>query len=155
MSDEHIITIRLTVDEYHYAAMHALERRAKKLGGERGDRMQRGPSTIDDEIEGCVAELAYCKYCNVYWSGLSCVRAVDAGEVEVRWTKHYNHGGLVVYPDESNERMYVLMDGVHLTKRIIGWLPGRVAKRAEHLTDFGYLVPRKLVESYRLLGTPA
>jgi hypothetical protein len=136
------MTITLTPDEIHLAASHGLIRRHQKLSGNRQDRQQRHRSTWDNEIEGVCAELAFCKWRGVYWSGVSGIRAKDGGTVDIRWTKHYGTGGLIVYPHDDDTAVLVLMEGASPTYEIVGWMRAQDAKRDEWLRDFGYLVPR-------------
>lgn len=135
------IRIELTPDEVHLAASHGIVRRHQKLSGNRKDRMHTKRSDWDNEIEGACAELAFCKYRGIYWSGVGGVRSKDGGNVDIRWTKHEGSGGLIVYPHDS-DMVIVLMDGFAPSYSIIGWIRGIDAKRTEWLRDFGYLVPR-------------
>lgn len=136
------MSITLTADEVHLAASHGLIRRHQKLSGNRGDRMQRYQSDWNNEIEGACAELAFCKNQGIYWSGLGGIRAKDGGPVDIRWTRHQDSGGLIVYPHDDDRTVIVLMDGYAPNYKIVGWMVAKDAKRPEWLRDFGYLVPR-------------
>lgn len=134
--------ITLTPDEIHFAAMHGIHRRMKKLEGARGDRIQKEMSSWDNEINGAGAELAFCKWRKCYWSGLSGLKAAD-GTAEVRWTRHYDTGGLIVYPQDDDSAYYTLADGGPRTFRFIGYLSGKQAKELATQTNFGMLVERQ------------
>lgn len=139
--------MQLTPDEIQLAATHGILRRHKKLLGLRGDRMQKERSNWDNEIEGVCAELAWCKLFKIYWSGLAGIRAKDGGAVDVRWTKHFDRGGLIIYPNDDDETVIVLSDGFAPIYRFIGWLRAGDGKNEKWLTKFGYLVPRSEIRS--------
>lgn len=150
--------IALTYDEVCLACFHGLMRRMAKIRGQRGDRPQGERSTWENEMEGSCAEMAYNKIHNVFWAGLAGLRATDAGRGdEVRWTRHENTGGLIVYRHDDDEKRYVLMDGFAPRFRIIGWLYASEGKRDEFWDDrYGYyLVPRQFLYSPRELFNAA
>lgn len=121
------VAVTLTPNDVNLAVSHALLRRTEKLQGKRGDRAQNERSTWDNELEGACAEMAWCKHLGVFWSGVSDLRATDGGGVEVRWTKHAT-GGLIVYPQDSDDSVYVLAKGFAPHFRFVGWLTGKEAK---------------------------
>jgi len=126
------------------AASHGLLRRYEKLAGKRGDRIQKEQSTWDNEIEGACAELAWCKLYKHYWTGVTGLRAKDGGNVEIRWTR-WPAGGLIVYPHDKDDAIFVLSRGAAPTYNFIGWLTGGDGKRLGKKTNFGYLVPENLI----------
>jgi hypothetical protein len=138
--------IELTPDEVHTGAMHGLLRRAQKISGRRGDRVQKQRSSWDNEVEGACAELAFCKWRGVYWTGVSQLRARDGGDFEVRYTIHEGTGGLIIYEHDSDDGVFVLIDGHAPRFRLVGWLRGRDGKRDEYKTAFGFLVPRERLD---------
>jgi len=142
-----MIEITLTPDEVMLGAFHGLTRRSQKLHGNRGDREQRGRSTWDNEIEGACAEIAFCKMRGIYWSGVSGMKSKDGGNVDIRWTKHYETGGLIVYPKDDG--YFVLMDGFAPHLRVIGYMQAAHAKQEKWLDIGGYyLVPRTELKPY-------
>jgi hypothetical protein len=142
------IPIVLTPDEVCLAAHHAIQRRRAKLTGERRDREQGQRSLWDNEVEGACAELAFCKFHRIYWSGVTGLRARDGGVEEVRWTRH-DEGGLILYTNDRDDARMVLMDGHAPNFRIIGWLYGREGKVDQYRDPAGYfLVPRRILRSY-------
>lgn len=133
----------LTMDEVRAACYHGVQRRIKKLNGERQDRAQGKRSTWDNEMEGACAELAFAKYYGVFWGGLSGLRAADCLGFEIRWTNHFDRGGLLIYRNDQDDRRFVLVDGFAPEYRIIGELQGREGKLAQWLHPDGYyMVPR-------------
>jgi len=150
-----MIELTLTPDEVQYAAMHGVARRKNKLAGLRADREQGEPSTWDNEIEGALVELAYCKWRNCHWWGLAGVRASDADNCEIRWTKHYGTGGLIGYRHDNPDKRFVLVEGFAPRYRVVGWLFGREVKPAQHLTPKGFfLAPRNTLRSMESLDSP-
>lgn len=136
------VRIELTADEIHMGATHAIYRRCMKHRGLRGDRVQKEVSTWDNEINGALAEVAFCKWRNKYWSGVTGLRANDAPDAEVRWTKHEGNGGLIVYDHDKDEAIYVLMDGGPPVFNVVGFMRGREAKAVGNRVSFGILVDR-------------
>jgi hypothetical protein len=134
------ITVRLTPNEIHLASSHALLRRYEKHDGKRRDRVQKGRSTWDNEIEGACAELAWCKYLGLFWTGVSHPKAKDGAGMEVRWTQHED-GGLIVYPHDDDSSVFVLAKGFAPEYRFVGWLRGSEGKALGANTNFGLLVP--------------
>lgn len=121
------VTVTLTPNDIHLATSHGLLRRTEKLQGRRTDREQNERSTWDNEMEGVCAELAWCKHLNLFWSGVSGLRAMDGGGVEIRWTKH-DTGGLIVYDHDHDDSVYVLAKGFAPSYRFVGWLTGKEAR---------------------------
>lgn len=139
-----LITVSLTPQEIHLAASHGLARRIDKHKGLRGDRIQKERSTWDNEIEGACAELAWCKARGIYWAGVADIRAKDNREVEIRWTKHED-GGLIIYPHDKDDSIYVLAKGFAPDFRFVGWLNGARGKEVGRATSFGFLVAENLL----------
>lgn len=123
-----------------YGAVHAIRRRVAKHRGERADREQKGRSTWDNEIEGALCELAYCKRHGTYWSGMTRLRARDGGSVEIRWTG-YPNGGLIIYDHDDDEAVVVLGKGYAPTYSYVGYIKVAEGRRLGERTDFGILVP--------------
>lgn len=141
-----MITVTLTPNEVHLAASHGLLRRYEKLQGKRGDRIQKERSNWDNEIEGACAELAWAKRLGVYWTGVSNLKAKDGADMEVRWTKHEG-GGLIIYPHDDDQSVFVLAKGYAPEFRFVGWLRGAEGKAVGNPTDFGILVPAERLRS--------
>jgi len=140
-------TVTLTPNEVHLAASHAILRRYEKLAGKRSDRIQKEQSTWDNEIEGACAELAWCKLYNHYWTGVTGLRAKDGGDAEVRWTK-WPSGGLIIYPHDKDDSIFVLARGSAPRYEFVGWLTGGDGKKVGKTTPFGYLVPENQITHF-------
>lgn len=122
------ISVDLTPDEIALGAHHAVMRRNKKHMGFRGDREQTQSSSWDNEINGVLAELAWCKFRNIYWSGVSDLKAKDGGDIEIRWTHHTGRGGLIVYNKDNDDSIFILSEGYAPTIFFVGWQRGSFAK---------------------------
>lgn len=139
------VFIPLTPNEVFAAAHHALIRRMGNLNGLRQEhRVNPDHDPWDNDIEASGAEMAFNKYFDKFWTGLSGLRAPDARWGEVRWTRHKDTGGLIVYPKDDDQRRFVLMDGYAPEYRVVGWMYGWEAKQPPWFKQReGYfLVPR-------------
>jgi hypothetical protein len=135
-----IYTVTLSPDEIHAGATHGILRRFMKHNGMRSERSQKMASSWDNEIEGALAELAWCKMRGRFWSGMSGLKHVDAGKVEIRWTRHEN-GGLIFYPDRDKDTStFILARGFAPTYEFVGYMTGAEARQLGRPTDFGLLV---------------
>ena len=139
-----MITVTLTPDEIFTAAVHGVFRRIKKHEGDREDREQKERSIWDNEIEGSCAELAWAKYHEEYWTGLSKLRGSDTKSAEVRWTRH-EHGGLIIYRKDKNQDIFVLAKGFAPTITFVGWISGEDARKNAADSGFG---PKLLDSSF-------
>lgn len=142
------ITVELTPDEIALAASHGVIRRHQKHCGHRGDRVHNMRSSWDNEINGVLAEIAWCKLRGIYWTGCGGIHAKDGGDVEIRWTHHENKGGLIVYGTDNDESVFVLADGYEPTINFIGWLWGREAKVLAEKRGAIHIVPRHMLRSF-------
>lgn len=149
-----MISILLTPDEAHLAASHAILRRHRKWCGERNDRAQNSRSSFDNEVCGAMAEIAVCKHKNVFWSGAAGLRAKDGGDVEVRWTHHEGTGGLIVYPQDGNDSVFVLCDGYNPIN-LVGWLRGKAAKQMAEPRGNIAIVPRAKLNTFEPMEVAA
>ena len=135
-----IYTVTLTPDEIHAGATHGILRRFMKHNGMRSERSQKMASSWDNEIEGALAELAWCKMRGRFWSGMSGIKATDAGKVEIRWTRHES-GGLIYYPDRDKDTStFILAKGWAPRYEFVGYLTGAEARSMGKTTEFGMLV---------------
>ena len=137
-----MIEVTLTPDEIHLGSCHGVLRRFQKHCGKRSDRVQKEESCWDNEINGALAELAFCKWRGIYWSGVSRIKATDGGACEVRWTRHKDTGGLIVYDHDQDDCNFILADGFAPIYRMIGWIVGKDAKLHAGKTNFGNLLQR-------------
>jgi hypothetical protein len=141
--------IVLTNDEFLMAAMHGTYRRFKGITNKRVNHEEGKRTTWDNEIEAACAELAFCKFNGYYWDGLSHLGAADGGGFEVRWTG-LERGNLLLYNDDIDERIYVLMGGFAPRYHIVGSMRAIAGKQSQFLTEHGYYrVPRELLRPPR------
>lgn len=135
--------IDLTPNQIHMAASHAILRRYEKHCGRRGDRPEIEDSDWNNEIEGACCELAVTIWQGIPWTGVGGLRAKDAGEFEVKWTRHNGRGGLIVHKHMDDDSKYILFDGKAPRYTFVGWAYGRDAKQEKYLQKAGYyLMPR-------------
>jgi len=77
----------------------------------------------DDEITGCLAELAVAKHLGRYWDGMGGTTN-DVRGCEVRSTTHRN-GRLIIYPEDKPTTPYVLATlNAEWSRevRLVGWI---------------------------------
>lgn len=139
-----MILVEVTNREVAFAAFQTIFRECVK----NGSRQENGPTNWDNAINGAVAELAWAKKRNLYWSGISGVRAPDTSGGEVRWTHHKDTGGLVYYDHDDDKHIYVLADQYPPIIRFVGWLPGSEAREKRVKNGNIYIVPRELVTKF-------
>ena len=141
-----MINVSITRNEITAASHHGLERRIANLVGDRhmDNRILPEKCMWDQDIESACAEMALAKFLNGFWTGLGSVGNADAGIWESRWTFHVDRGGLIVYPRDSDNKRYVLLDGFAPDYRLIGWLWGHEAKQEKWWQEKMqyWLVPR-------------
>lgn len=88
-------------------------------------------SNLELHYSGCLAECAFAKSRNLYWSGggLSWRDDDDVGGIQVRSTP-LPHGSLLVRPtDGALDKPWVLLIGADGKYRLVGWLYGRETHR--------------------------
>ena len=92
------------------------------------------PSMIDIDVYGALAEIAYCKYRNTYWSGpVNNYKDPDAGDsVQVRHSQ-LNNASLILRENDREDYYYVLVTGEMPTFKICGWIQGADGKRDNFL----------------------
>ncbi len=105
------------------------------------------------DIEGAIAELAFAKWCGVYWPG-STDPDRDDGDVlgyGVRSTTH-EHGCLLLHECDADAREFVLLIGESRDWYVAGKLKASEGKRSSYWrTDTGrpaYFVPQAVLEPF-------
>ncbi len=92
-----------------------------------------------NDIEGAVAELAFCQFLGVEWNaGINTFKQPDVLDYQVRSTTIPGYS-LVVRQKDSDYDKYVLVIGYSMymwdfhppTYYIVGWVPGKDAKKEE------------------------
>ena len=152
VESKYIALPSLTVNEIRLGAFHAVDRRTHNLARpNRVERSRQSRYPWDDEIQSILAEMAFCKWKGIYWTGLSAKRAIDCGLDDVRWTNYYGTGGLIVYTDNAPDAQpIVLLDGFAPDFRVIGWAFGREVKQSQFwVAEKEYfLMPRRFLHVY-------
>jgi hypothetical protein len=114
-------------------------------------RIGAGESPLVKMIQGMRAEIAVCKYLNVWWTGLRGRAAVDCGGVvESRSTWDYE-GDLLLKDYDKLDYIHVLVTGTapHLT--LAGWCEPREVCAEEFWKDrwnqdrWGWWIPQGLL----------
>ena len=121
--------IKLTWVEVRAAANHAVHRRIyhEELGTPHRANIPRECMPWDFEVNGAVAELAFCKLLNCYWSGLEGNKAADCRYAEIRSTVS-GKKGLWFYPSDGDLR--AVLAQVRLPAiEFIGWYESRRGKQ--------------------------
>jgi len=127
-------------------------------------RANKGSKFIDSastrtaqEIEGAGAEFAVCIDLGVTWNPQLTPRDWELPDIPPDWqvrSTHHRNGRLCVQRtrDKDNHR-FVLVTAAPPLFTIVGWLPGRDAKRDEWWTDLGrgwlcYAVPQDALHDW-------
>jgi hypothetical protein len=127
---DYIVLPPLSTNEIRLGAFHAIDRRTHNMAHRQIDRSHDLNYSWTEEVESVCAEMAVSKWRNIYWTGLMAKRAKDCGQDDVRYTKHYGTGGLIVYPHEADTLPIILVDGFSTDQfRIIGWAAAGEAKQ--------------------------
>jgi hypothetical protein len=131
--------IRLTDAELRMAVTIGCERQMESLSSKRRDnhgKSSEGGWT--EHIEGAAGELAVAKALGHYWNGsIGSFKMPDLGHhIQVR-TRSQDHWDLIVRRDDNDDHLYFLAVGKAPTFRIVGFILGKDAKRAEWVSDYG------------------
>lgn len=107
-----------------------------------------GVSSWDAHVEGAAGEIAVARLLNEPWTGAlwHFHEKPDVGDLyEVRTTKH-QAGHLLVYKQDSDEFLYVLVTGAAPRFDVRGYIKGSAAKQVRwwnaELVRPGYFVPQ-------------
>lgn len=129
------------------ALLGVMKRHRSLAAGHRARYGHTGLNAWEDQITGAMGEIVLAK-------ALDCFPKLangpdyrgDVGRFEVRTTSRPD-GSLIVYSNDHDERLYVLVCGSGPTYEIAGAMPGREAKQARYWrTDVrhpAYFVPRQ------------
>ncbi len=143
-----MIHVTLTPNELAFAAGVGLDRRMSHVRKPNPsmDKNANGKFKWDYDIEAAAAEMAWCKYHNIYWSGIGKIGAKDGGIVEIRWVSEPGYG-LINYPRDDDDSYYVIVEGNLCQKRIYGGKRARACKiPGRWKEDKGYfLTPRNKI----------
>lgn len=150
-----IQTVHLSMEEMAMVSLvSGLRRGESKTNGRQDNHGFNGESAWDIEIEGCAAEMAYCKMRGQYWNGSVCsFKEADAGKnVQIRHTTLEN-GSLIVREDDNEDHFYVLVTGRAPVLKVCGWIRGSEAKqeqfrRAPNGREAAFFVPQKALRKF-------
>jgi len=113
-------------------------------------------SLLKMDMEGAAAEMAYCKYRRIYFSGVvNNFKEADVGSlVQIRSTIHEN-GCLIVRNDDDEYHYYVLVVGEIPRFGMAGWIKGVDAKRRRFVRSPNnrppaYFVPQKELTPFNI-----
>lgn len=136
----------------HVGMMRKIESRS--LGLKEGWHSPKHNDTKwDMDIEGAGAELAYCKFTNVYWTGsIGTFHKADVGnDIQIRHTT-LQDGRLIVRSEDNPNHNYVLVIGSMPNYTIVGWIKGVDAIKNEFICNpnnkgKAYFVPQNKLNS--------
>lgn len=126
----------------HYIALQrvsqSMQRNGHSYNHKRYDRSKSFHEAIAQHAEGAAAELAVAKYYgqsdypiedsdHKLTADLELQNGLD---IEVRWT-HWATGQLIIYPDDRDSDVAILVTGTAPTYNLIGWIPVIEAKTPE------------------------
>lgn len=133
-----MVKIKLTPAEMLFAANAGVMRMVENLklgrqatyGSTSKDCWQRG-------VEGSLAECAFAKYKNIYYSGKgTCFGPDFQNHEEVRMSP-LPHACLILHPEDKDESEYWLLTGLHGEYIIHGYLLGKDGKQDKYWVDKG------------------
>lgn len=142
-----MIQIVLSPSEILHGAFVGLMRQTDNL--KKGRKPGHGDDATMDwqkHVEGALAEAAFARHRNAYYGGLGVFRGPDVDGEQVRSTQH-STGGLLVRPDDPDDRRFWLVIGVNGVYAVHGSMLGGDAKQARWVRDPGgrgqcYIVPQ-------------
>lgn len=149
-------TVRLSMEEMAIVSLvSGLRRGESKTKGRQDNHGFSGENAWDIEIEGCAAEMAYCKMRGQYWNGSVCsFKEADCGQnVQVRHTT-IKKGSLIVREADNDDHYYVLVTGRAPELTVAGWIKGSEAKkpefrRAPNDREAAYFVPQTALRKFK------
>lgn len=122
--------IELTSQEIQIASMVGIQRQVEDIEKRKSSfRGETQTGAWQRHIEGALAECAFAKYLNVYWSKRP-YPLPDVYDSEVRSTP-YLSGVMAIDPIDKDDRKYYLLTGINGSYTIRGWLYGKDCKRPE------------------------
>lgn len=140
-----MLRVELSADEILSAVVVAAQRKItsdrRRASGSESRRAEHYDEqrTWDQEIESSLAEMAVARWRNRYWMGSrfnGIDAGTDAGNAQVRWTAHSN-GHLILYEEDSEEGIYVLVTGRSPSMTIVGWMYGQQAQQPQFWREEG------------------
>ncbi len=125
--------MQLSHHDLYFAAQAGILRQISALARQRPE--PHGAPSADPwgvHIESCIAEMNVSLCLNQSWRPFVSKPGellADVGtSIQVRHTKHEN-GCLIVYDNENNDQFFVLVTGISLQQKVVGWIKGFDAKQ--------------------------
>lgn len=148
--------IHLSMEEMAIVSLiSGLRRGESKTNGRKDNHGFSGENAWDIEIEGCAAEMAYCKMRGQYWNGSVCsFKKADCGQnVQIRHTT-LEKGSLIVREADNDDHYYVLVTGRAPVFTITGWIKGSDAKnekfkKAPNGREPAYFIPQSSLRRFK------
>jgi hypothetical protein len=129
-----MIAVELTWSELWLAINAGVLRRLNGVRNRREEPYGARPTAAwNDDINGCIAELALAKYLGVFWSGtVGRIDLPDVGILQVRSKTETGHRLVVLRSDEDTKPFVSVLVGLPIC-HLCGWMFARDAKREEWL----------------------
>lgn len=100
--------VKLTHREINLAATHGVQRVEENRRNDWEYKYNYDRDPYSDAISGSLAELAVAKYYDIYPRGFSRAGELDTTAFEIRTTR-FRDGHLLLHPEDSDSRLYVLV----------------------------------------------
>lgn len=127
--------VTLTLSEVFQAATVGVMRRVCDLRDKRKGAHGIPPDAPvwEYDVEGCCGEMAVAKALRVYWSGAhGKLRVPDVGDRYQVRTRSKMSYDLVLYPEDDDHAIFILVLGRAPTYEVAGWLVAADGKRPEY-----------------------
>ncbi|MGY3130081.1 hypothetical protein ACVWZM_000763 [Bradyrhizobium sp. USDA 4501] len=129
-----MIPVELSWSEVWFAINAGVMRRLNAVRNGRKELYQvHAAASWNEDINGCIAELALAKYLGVFWSGtVGRIDLPDVGRLEVRSKIETQHRLVVRKSDDDAKLCVSVLVGIP-TCQLCGWMLAQDAKRSEWL----------------------
>lgn len=137
-----VYTVRLAWFEVETCAHAGVRRRIESI--RRGTKDAPGFNRTDKwdiDIAGACGEMAVAKVLDKYWdAAVNTFHRGDVGKLQVR-TSRQETPFLIVQKHNSDDDIFVLVQGTAPDYKVLGWLSGKQAKQKKYLRTFGNRPP--------------
>lgn len=133
------IVVSLSLDEATFGIQNGVYRRLKATKGRYKNAHGLTKSSWDIDINGALAEQAFCKAAGIYFSpNNNAFSGADivGTNVQVRTTS-YKNGRLIVREGDDLDCVYVLAIIAFPEVTLVGWISGKDAAKKKYLDDAG------------------
>jgi hypothetical protein len=156
-----LVSIELTWPELYLAINAGVLRRLNGVKYRRAEPYGARPTAAwNDDINGCISELALAKYLGIFWSGtVGRLDLPDVGRLQVRSKTETSHRLVVLKTDEDDKPFVSVLVGVPVC-HLCGWMFAKDAKNPQWLLpEIGkpdrFFVPNEKLEPMQTLGSAA